>query len=651
MPKKEPKNVDVNFAEAERLKGEYDYPEGINLHPDSDQHRKLLKVIMDASKEAYDVIQNRFDAWAELDEKLTVYIDLDSEEEEIQGDDERRPVSIVVPITYATRETLLTYWVAAFLRSPYFRYMPSRDPKDTVGVILLESIIEQHAIQSKVGLDLHTLWSDAFTYGFGAVSPTWRVERGYRTKYDTEVERILGFPVKRRLVKTREEITKFEGNALTSLDPYNCLPDPNVPIVKVQDMDYFGWTERTTYNALLSDEKMSQGEIFNVKYLGVMEDRTSSYYNSGSEDTGRYSKTGLTEPVQAGKPVDVINMYMWIIPSEYGLGESDYPEIWKFSVAADRVIIEAQELGLDHNMIPVCTMSPDSDGHTTLPVSMLEREYPLQHAIDWLWQSHVANVRKAINNMLVVDPSLINMNDLVDTKYGMVARLRAAAWGRGVSDAVEQLQVQDVTRGHIADIGFLMNIDSLVFTSDQAKGVQQRSGERVSAQEARDTRMSFLSKMEKGAKIGAMQAHYDIAYQFASNTIQLLSEDQYVKITGDYAQKLIEEYGVQADYLKVSPQALDVRWDVVVQDGTIPGGEYADVWERLMNNAAAHQELYQSLDFVRIWKHIARLLGARNPDDFMKKQVNTQALPQDQIDAGVQSGRFVPARDLEGGME
>lgn len=649
MPKA-PKNVDVNFGEVERLKGEYEYPEGMDFHPDSEQHRKLLKHILEAVKESYDVIQNRFDTWAELDEKLTVYINLDSDEENIQNSDERRPVSIVVPITYATRETLLTYWVAAFLRSPYFRYQPSKDPKDTIGVMILEAIIEQHGIQSKVGLDLHTMWSDAFTYGFGAVSPTWRVERGYRTKYNTEVERILGFPVKKKIVKSREEITKFEGNALTALDPYNCLPDPNVPIVKVQDMDFFGWTERTTYHALLSDEKMGQGEIFNSKYLSVMADKTSSYYNAGSEDTGRYEKTGLTtEPVQTGKPVDIINMYMWVIPSEFGLGESDYPEIWKFAVAADRVIIEAQELGLDHNMIPVCTMSPDSDGHTTLPVSMLEREYPLQHAIDWLWQSHVANVRKAINNMLVVDPSLINMNDLTDTKYGMVARLRAAAWGRGVNDAVEQLQVQDVTRGHIADIGFLMNIDNLVFTSDQAKGVQQRTGERVSAQEARDTRMSFLSKMEKGAKLGAMQAHYDIAYQFASNTIQLLSEEQYIRLTGDYPQKLIEEYGVQADFLKVSPDVLDIRWDVVVQDGTIPGGEYADVWERLMNNAAAHPELYQSLDFVRVWKHIARLLGARNPEDFVKKPVETQALPQEQINAGVQQGRFVPAREYEGG--
>ena len=653
MPNKKPNNTDVNFIEYAQLRGEYEYPEGMDLHPDSDQHRKILDLIMKCAGESYDVMEKRFPAWAELDKKLTVYIDLDSDEEEVQGADERRPVSIVVPITYATRETLLTYWVAAFMQSPIFRYQPSHDPNDTVGVMLLENIIEQHSIRSKVGLDMHTMWSDAFTYGFGAVSPTWRVENGYRTKYDVETDKILGFPVRRREVKVKEEVIQFEGNALASMDPYNCLPDPNVPIVKVQDMDYFGWTVRSTYNSLLMDEKMGSGELFNVKYVGVMGNKTSSYYKNTAQDTGRYAKTGL-DPSNAvanmGNPVDIIHKYMWLIPSDYGLGEGNYPEIWKFEVAADRVIISAMPLGLDHNKIPVCTMSPDSDGHSTLPVSMLEREYPLQHAIDWLWQSHVANVRKSINNMFAVDPSLINMGDVVDTKYGGIFRLRPAAWGRGVKEAIEQLQVQDITKGNIQDIGFLMNIDNLVFTSDQAKGVQQRGGERVSAQEARDTRTSFLSKMEKGAKLGAIQAHYDIAYQFASNTIQLLEEDQFVKITGESAQLLMETYNVQSDFLRVKPSALDVRYDVIPQDGTIPSGEHAQTWERLMANAAAHPETFEGLDFVKIWKHIARLLGAKNPEAFVKRDVTTSARPQEDIDKGVQAGNLVPFDQVAGGQ-
>lgn len=658
MPLKDfkPNNSTASFESLERIT--YDYPEDLNLHPDSEQHRAILQLLLKAAQESYEVMYDRFDVWRELDEKLSVYTELDSDEKEIQDEDERKPVSIVVPIAYATRETLLTYWVAAFLQSPILRYEASKDPNDLVGVMLLESIIEQHNIRSKLALDLHTMWSDSFTYGFGAGATNWRTTYRYRTRYVEKVDRLLGFPYKKSKVLERQEIVDFNGNNLDVLDPYNCLPDPSVPVIKVNDMNFFGYVERTNYNDLLLDEKHGGGDVFNVKFLHDLSDKTSRYFSADEYNTGRYRKQNINPSLRPGsgmatKPADIMTMKMWIIPKDLDLGKGEYPEVWEFRVVADRVIIGAQPSENDHNQLGIVTMSPDSDGHTTLPVSILEREYPLQHGIDWLWQSHVANVRKAVNNMFVVDPSIINMNDLVNTKYGMLARTRAAAWGRPVGDAIHQLQVQDVTQGHINDIGFLMNIDNLVFTNTQAKGGMEKRGDRVSAQEARDTRTSFLSKMEKQAKIGSIQGHYDIADQYASNTIQFLDDEQYVKITGDYAQLLAEEYGIDTRFIKVDPGALDVRYDVVPNDGTIPSGEYAQIWERLMNNAAAHPDIYGSLDFVRVWRHVARLLGAKNPHMFMKNRAPIQSRVTDQgtIEEEVRKGNMVPfERNIVGGV-
>ncbi|KKN73942.1 hypothetical protein LCGC14_0395070 [marine sediment metagenome] len=650
----EPNNMGVSFKEFDRLKKEYKYPDDLNLHPDSEQHAKILQLLMTAAKESYDVISARFKNWRELDEKLSVYIELDDSEKNIKESDHRRPVSIVVPIAYATRETLLTYWSAAFLQSPILRYEASRDPNDLIKVLLLENIIEQNNIRSKLSLDLHTVWSDAFTYGFGAGAPAWRTTYRYRTKYKKVVDTILGFPYRSRDVLTKEEIVDFNGNVLDAFDPYNCLPDPTVPIVKVDDMNFFGDVDRMTFNALLLEEKYGEGDYFNVKYLEVMKNKTSRYNSADESNTGRYMKQNINPMHRAGgqasQPTDIMTMRIWLIPKEYGLGDSEYPEVWMFKVASDRVIVYAQQSPYDHNKLGVVTMSPDSDGHTTLPVSILEREYPLQHGIDWLWQSHVANVRKAVNNMFVVDPSRINMNDLVDTKYGMLARTRASNWGLPVKDAIFQLPVQDVTQGHINDIGFLMNIDNLVFTNTQAKGGIEKRGDRVSATEARDTRTSFLSKMEKQAKIGGIQFHYPLADQFMSNTIQFLDDEQYVKITGDYAQVLAEEYGIDANFMKLDPRTLDVSYDVVPHDGTIPSGENAQVWERMMNNAASHPEIYEGLDFVRAWKHVARLLGAKNPEQFMKnkKGIESRVTDQGSIDEAVRKGNAIPLSQVGG---
>jgi len=655
MAREFPKNSKFIFheGEAKSIRANYDYPNGIDLNPTGEVHRKLLEALLTDATAASDVVKERFPVWKELDRKLSVYIDLSNEDRKTQQSDDSKPVSIVVPLSYATRETLLTYYTAAFLNQPpLHKYEPSADPKDTIGVLLLENIVQQNMIKTKGALNYHTMWSDAFTYGVGGIATGWKKSFGFRTRKKSIQNTILGIPTGEPTIESiQEQVIHYEGNDLSNIDPYNMLPDPNVAITNIQEGEYFGWVDASNYISLLREEQAGEGDVFNVKFLAKMQDKTSSYFYKATTDSGRYDKQGgsIGDEKRTGDPAHSIYMYKWIIPEEFKIGSGSNPELWMFRVASDRVIIEARPLGLDHNQIPVGLMSPDSDGHTSLPVSILEREYPLQHAIDWLWKSHVANVRKAVNNMFVVDPSLIDTEDVADTKFGMLARIRPSAWGRGVRDAIEQLPVQDVTKGHISDIGFLMGLDSKVFTSDQAKGFQERGGERVSAQEARDTRMSFLSKMEKSAKLAALQAHQDIGYQLAANTIQLLENDEYVKITGDYENVLTEEFGIKTDFLKVKPQALDVRYDVVPASGSIQGGEFADTWVQLINTAAGHPETFDQLDFTRVFKHVARLLGAKNINDFMKTPITSKVADQAEIEKGVQSGNFAPANEVQGG--
>jgi hypothetical protein len=55
-------------------------------------------------------------------EVLTAYIRSDEAELALKSRSDRKPVSIVVPQSYAMLEILLTYMVAALLESPIFRY-------------------------------------------------------------------------------------------------------------------------------------------------------------------------------------------------------------------------------------------------------------------------------------------------------------------------------------------------------------------------------------------------------------------------------------------------------------------------------------------------------------------------------------------------
>jgi hypothetical protein len=633
----------------------YKYPNNLNLIPASQDHARLTKEIYIRAMESSNEMSKRYASWRKVDQTLTAYVKLDESEQNIKDKDDRKPVSIVVPYSYATLETILTYLVSAFLEDPIFRYTGS-GPEDVVGAILMEKVIEQQTRQFKAALSLHTMFRDSLSYGMGVVTPTWDRKWGWKAVVQDSgfMSALFGRFMSTGKVRGREETILFEGNRIKNIDPYMFLPDPNIPITDLQHGEFVGWIEQTNYMKLIELEK-NDSDIFNVKYLKGLGPGGRSQFNKARSETGRSDKFGTsTNAYGAGMttaPIDVVWMYWTMIPNDNKLGKEEYPEKWLFGLAADKVLICAKRLDLNHNMYPVAVCAPDFDGYSSTPVSRLELMYGMQEALDWLFNSHIANVRKAINDMLIVDPSLINMADLQDPRPGKLVRMRRSAWGRGVENAVKQLQVNDITRSHIGDAASI--IDYMQRTSaatDSVSGMIRKSGERVTAQETRDTRQSALSRLTKAAKIVSLQAMQDIGYMMASHTQQLMSKDLYVKATGTWADVLKQEYPDQSS-IHVSPLDVIVDYDLVVKDGSTPTGD-SEGWVEVFRIMAQQPQLYQSFDMVRIFKHIARIMGAKDINEFVLKSgpvSPVQIESSDKIQKGVQQGNMVPIEQIPGG--
>ena len=633
----------------------YKYPNNLNLIPASQDHARLTKEIYIRAMESSNEMSKRYASWRKVDQTLTAYVKLDESEQNIKDKDVRKPVSIVVPYSYATLETILTYLVSAFLEDPIFRYIGS-GPEDVVGAILMEKVIEQQTRQFKAALSLHTMFRDSLSYGMGVVTPTWDRKWGWKAVVQDSgfMSALFGRFMSTGKVRGREETILFEGNRIKNIDPYMFLPDPNIPITDLQHGEFVGWIEQTNYMKLIELEK-NDSDIFNVKYLKGLGPGGRSQFNKARSETGRSDKFGTsTNAYGAGMttaPIDVVWMYWTMIPKDNKLGKEEYPEKWLFGLAADKVLICAKRLDLNHNMYPVAVCAPDFDGYSSTPVSRLELMYGMQEALDWLFNSHIANVRKAINDMLIVDPSLINMADLQDPRPGKLVRMRRSAWGRGVENAVKQLQVNDITRSHIGDAASI--IDYMQRTSaatDSVSGMIRKSGERVTAQETRDTRQSALSRLTKAAKIVSLQAMQDIGYMMASHTQQLMSKDLYVKATGTWADVLKQEYPDQSS-IHVSPLDVIVDYDLVVKDGSTPTGD-SEGWVEVFRIMAQQPQLYQSFDMVRIFKHIARIMGAKDINEFVLKSgpvSPVQIESSDKIQKGVQQGNMVPIEQIPGG--
>ena len=228
----------------------YTYPNNLDLRPGHKLHKSLVDKVIRYARGAADNISKRFDSWNIIDETLTSYIELDSDEEEVIEADHRKPVSIVYPYSYAILETILGYLTAAFFQDPIFMY-EGVSPEDIIGAISLEKVIDLHCNRSKIALNLHTMFRDSLSYGFGIVGPSWKKVYGKKIVKSVE-RRLFRSPIEKKQFK---EQVIFEGNSLVNIDPYLSLPDPSVPITDLQKGNFFGWVDSTNYLDLLAEEK------------------------------------------------------------------------------------------------------------------------------------------------------------------------------------------------------------------------------------------------------------------------------------------------------------------------------------------------------------------------------------------------------------
>uniref|UniRef100_A0A6M3JCN8 Uncharacterized protein n=2 Tax=viral metagenome TaxID=1070528 RepID=A0A6M3JCN8_9ZZZZ len=621
---------------------DYDYPEGLNLKPGSELHELIKNRVLERARASANIISSRFSAWNDIDHKMTAYIDLTQKEEDLKSDDKRKPVSIVFPYSYAIMETVLSYLITAFLQEPVFRY-EGASPEDILGAMLLELVVLSQCNKGKIGLPLHTNFRDAICYGMGVAAPMWKVRMARKTVKRRTNSSFMSFFGREEFTKFEQEVVAFEGNELVNIDPYKYLPDPNVPVHKVQDGEFVGWLDTDSYMNLLADEKMDE-DLFNVKYVKHVLNRHTSIYST--DQSGRQTRVGSPSSLRdttVTHPVDQIYMYVKLIPKEWKLSESEYPEKWMFVLAADEVVIKAKSLGLDHDMFPIAVAAPDFDGYSPTPISRMEMQYGLQEVLDFLFNTHIANVRKAINDMFVVDPYLVNINDLRDPAPGKLIRLRRPAWGRGVDKVVQQLSVQDITRANIADSSFIVQWMQKIGAADESMMGSLRQGgpERLTSSEFQGTRTGAISRLERIAKVIGLQFMQDIAYMYASHTQQLMTEETYQKITGRWQQDLRVLYG--SPRVKISPFDILIDYDVMVRDGSIPGGNFNEVWIQLFKIISGTPELIQQFDTVKIFKHIALSLGAKNVEEFVRqKNSPARVMPDDQIEEQTRQGNLLP---------
>lgn len=631
------RRYDTNLQSAPDYKYTYPNPPG-PLKPGTELHDRLRQEIMVRAIYARNQLSNRFPIWEETDKKCTTYIDLSTEEQRMKELDPKKPASVVVPVMYAARETIMAYMSSVFLDSPIIRY-EGVDSSDVMGAMLLELVVNKQLDRFRGALVLYSMMQNAFTYGVGLCTPVWTTLSGSETV--RAKQGFFGKLVGRQDTSYERKNVLFEGNKLELVDTYKWLPDPNHAVQDLQFSEFQGWVMRESLSSILTRERSGVGNFINGQYVKHIDGRSMLGSNQSGRDMSGVDGTVATDLV---KPVDSIYMHIKLIPADWKLGKSRYPEVWQFVLAGDAVITLAEPVKYNHGMIPLVASAPDFDGHSPAPLAKLETVYGMQVLADFLENSHIIERRQSINGTIVYDPMQINSADLDSPVPGKKIRTRRKAWGKGVKDAITMLDFGDATRDHIAEINGLSSwVHMAVGSESILRGVPIQGRDRVTAQEYSGTRSSALQRLEKDARVTAYMALWDLSFMLAKNTQQFMSQDVLVRIAGRHINEL---QNVFQQAVRVDPLSVSVDFDIDIASYGVPAAGNPEVWGAVFKTVAESPVLSQRIDVVRMFQHWARIAGAKNISQFVLPQGNTATvMPDETVLREAEKGNIIPMQN------
>ena len=606
--------------------------------------KSVLRKIETRVKYSQQKRSDRIKKWEQAEDKAMAYLP-ESEEDALRrtAREERGQMSyttLQIPYSYATMMTAHTYMTSVFFsRSPVHQFA-GRHGETEQQVSALEAMI---AYQVEVGQHLvpYYIWLyDAGKYGVGILGDYWAEEA---VQYSKVSEMAIlgpdGRPVPGSEKKVQETFVSagFNGTRVYNVAPFDFGHDPHFPIYRFQEGEYcwvkktLGWNEvvKRRYGGWYSGEAISKIPSRPATPAAVPEGSSALQ----RPDRSRNSDTDDAHEARHPSSIDVFEVYVDLIQKEWKLGPSEYPEKWVFTVLSDfSLLLGAEPLGNAHGKFPFSVIETEVEGYGLYSRGIPEIIEPIQNTMDWLINSHFYNVRAALNNQFIVDPSKIVMDDVEDGGAGFIYRLRPEAYGSDISKFFHQVPVADVTRQHMSDLDSMQNLgERITGINEQMFGGISKS--RTTATEVRTSTGFGVNRLKTLTEYISAMGISPLASRMVSNSQQFYDAEKKFRIVGDLAMMA----GPQ--FLSVNPSMISGDYDFVAVDGALPIDRMAmaTLWQNIMTQMRNFPQLLGQFDIGKVFTHISQLAGIRNIN-----QLKIQLVPDEVAQQQAQAGNVIP---------
>lgn len=615
-------------------------PYVVMIPKDSEKHRKVLEYVLKRVNASRQRRTDRIEKWADAENLFTAYV------KETDTDARRRTskreqgypayTTITVPYSYATLMTAHTYWTSVFLSRDPVLQVQGQNGEAQSSEMAVEAMLQYFMVAGRNLVPFYIWLLDQGKYGEGIIGSCWDVERSFIPELRIMPKTFMGqtIPGTAKRVWTSKEVLGYQGLRYFNVRPHDFLFDPTVTLQGFQHGEFAGHESFVPMIKLQEGESL--GKYFNVdKVQGkTLSTRSSTQAQGGDTNLPEQSLPGVGSiRGDTAQGVDLTEITIELIPRDLGLANREYLEKWTFTIANDETIVSCQPQGWYHNEFMYDTIEHEIEGYNVSKRGMLEMLQPLNQTLDWLLNTHFFNVRKALNDQLVYDPSKLVSKDVENPGPGKLIRVRPEAYGQNVRDAIYQLQTVDVTQNHVKDSMLIVEMmQRLTGVNDTVMGLLNNS--RRTATEVRSSSSFAVNRLKT-------QCEYYSAMGFAPLTSRAIKAAQ--QMYQNQPERYFRIVGNQADpsarFLQVTPEMIRGQFDFMPVDGTMPIDRQgmAAVFAQTMQQLSQMPGVAQGYDWVKLVGYLAQLNGVRNLERF---KVNV--VPDGQAANGAQSGSLVP---------
>jgi hypothetical protein len=403
-----------------------------------------------------------------------------------------------------------------------------------------------------------------------------------------------------RMVKSQPTYTKFRkvktpiGGYVRMyvVSPYDFICDPMLPLYRQDEMRYMGhrmlipWTELYERSRLPVDDQryVSPVAVERLKKKArnnavIPSEMTQAGLSAaGFMSRTRYDRVRSVVPGNAivadnkdGGVIDVMNLWIKLIPKEYDFDDSDDVEFYNIQVGNQKEVLAVNQGPYKHDQFPYAVAEGRPSAHYQFGPGWALIIRGLQDLADYLNDKHQEALCRTTGNIFLYDPTKVDFEDFMNPdKIGLGIALKPEAAGEPIESCIKQVPIQDFTANFYKEMEQFFEIAETTTAANSAMqgepDVNKPATTSASAQQMAAGRLTSLARM---IDMQAISGGTGQTMRIVNDFQQFMPDNMVIRIRGDDAEYRPEFKGKTS--ITLTRDQIQMDFDVDPHDGTMPG--------------------------------------------------------------------------------